>query len=552
MPQPNIIVVLIDDMGVRDLGCTGSTFYETPHIDRLAAGGVNLTQAYAASSLCSPARAAILTGRAPARVGITNYIPGNGSGRLRGPAYHHALPRSERTLPTALHEGGYHTWHVGKWHLGGEGSLPTDHGFEVNLGGDHHGGLYHIPGVYFAPWVGRDGATLPGLEHAEPGEYMTDRLTSEAIRLIRGKSDERPFFLHLSHYAVHTPIVSPPDLVQRYEAKSQRLGLDQVPALVAGELHPALHLLGQRVQRRLLQSHTGYAAMVHNLDANVGRLLAALDDCGQADNTLIVFLSDNGGLSVGVEGSVTCTLPYREGKGWAEEGGVRIPLLMRWPARLPGGRALATPMWQCDLYPTLLEAAGLPMEPERHLDGISMLGALAGAAPHAARSLAAPAVADEPADRGCRQTMGLSSGQCPAPAANSARDRQPPHATSQADAPDGSDGPIPEPREMCWHYPHYSNQGGGPTGAIRRGHWKLIEHYETGKCQLFDLANDISESFDLALARPDLAADLAERLRAWRQEVGASMPETNPFYEDVVAGRRPKPDGNGNYPPAKG
>ena len=491
MAQPNIIVILIDDMGVRDLGCTGSTFYETPHIDRLAAGGVNLTQGYAASSLCSPARAAILTGRAPARVGITNYIPGNGSGRLQGPAYHHALPRRERTIATALRAGGYHTWHVGKWHLGGTGSLPTDHGFEVNIGGDHHGGLYQVPGVYFGPWVGRDGATLPGLEQAEPGEYMTDRLTSEAIRLIRGTSDERPFFLHLSHYAVHTPIVSPPALVERYKAKSQRLGLDQMPALIEGESHPALHLMGQRIQRRLLQSHPAYAAMIHNLDANVGRLLAALDESGQADNTLIVFLSDNGGLSVGVEGSVTCTLPYREGKGWSEEGGLRIPLLLRWPARLPGGRVLATPMWQCDLYPTFLEAAGLPLEPERHCDGVSMLGALGG-------------------------------------------------------------GAAPDRPEMCWHYPHYSNQGGGPTGAIRRGHWKLIEHYETGQCQLFDLAGDVSETFDCTSERPDLAADLAQCLAEWRREVGAQMPTANPLYADVVAGRRPRPDGNGNYPAAKG
>ena len=491
MPQPNLIIILVDDLGVSDLGCTGSTFYETPNLDRFAAAGIRLTQAYAASSLCSPARAAIMTGRAPARVGITNYIPGNGCGRLQGPAYHHALPLSERTLATALREGGYHTWHVGKWHLGGTGSLPTDHGFEVNIGGDHHGGLYQVPGVYYAPWVGRDGSTLPGLERSEPGEYMTDRLTSEAIRLIRDKPAGRPFFLHLSHYAVHTPIVSPADLVERYEEKSRRLGLDQVPALVAGELHPALHLRGQRVQRRLLQSHPGYAAMIHNLDANVGRLLAALEECGQADNTLVVFLSDNGGLSVGVEGSVTCTLPYREGKGWSEDGGLRIPLLLRWPTGLPGGRVVDIPMWQCDLYPTLLQAAGLPLEPDRHADGVSMLAALSG-------------------------------------------------------------GAAPDRPAMCWHYPHYSNQGGGPTGAIRRGQWKLIEHYATGQRQLFDLANDVAESFDRADEQPELTADLAQRLADWRRQVGARMPEPNPFYDDVVAGRRPKPDGNGNYPAARG
>jgi len=490
MPQPNIIVILVDDLGVRDLGCTGSDFYETPNLDRLAAAGVNLTQGYAASALCSPARAAIMTGRAPARVGITNYIPGNGIGRLRGPAYHHSLPLSERTIATALRQGGYHTWHVGKWHLGGKGSLPTDHGFEVNIGGDQRGSAAGFPGVYFGPWVARDGSTPPGLEHSAPGEYLTDRLTDEAIRLIRGNHDGRPFFLHLSHYAVHTPIVSPPDLVQRYETKARRLGLDQAQALIEGELHPALHLMGQRILRRVLQSHTGYAAMMHNLDCNVGRLLSALDECGQADNTLVVFLSDNGGLSVGVEGSVTCTLPYREGKGWSEDGGLRIPMLVRWPDHIPGGRVVDVPMWQCDLYPTFLEAAGLPLEPERHRDGVGMLETLV-------------------------------------------------------------DGSAPDRDTLCWHYPHYSNQGGGPTGAIRRGDWKLIEHYETGACQLFDLANDPSECFDLAADQSDVVAELAQRLAAWRREVGAAMPVPNPDYDDIVAGRLPRPDGAGNFPPRK-
>ncbi len=192
MRQPNIIVILIDDMGARDLGCTGSSFYETPNIDQLAAEGVNFTSGYAASPVCSPARASVLTGRAPARVGITNFIAGNAVGRMFGAPYHFHLPRTERTIASALREAGYQTWHVGKWHLGGkaEGSMPTDHGFEVNVGGNHHGGLYHIPTVYFAPWVGRDGSTFPGLEQSRPGEYMTDRLTDEAIRLIRGRQQD--------------------------------------------------------------------------------------------------------------------------------------------------------------------------------------------------------------------------------------------------------------------------------------------------------------------------------------------------------------------------
>jgi len=363
--QPNILLILIDDMGVRDLGCTGSTFYETPNLDRFAAAGVNCTEGYAASALCSPARAAILTGRCPARVGITNYIAGNAVSRMFGPEYHHHLPRTERTLATALGAAGYHTWHVGKWHLGGEAqdSLPTDHGFDVNIGGGHHGGLYHIPNVYYAPWIGRDSSMLPGLDAGRDGEYLTDRLTDEAIRLIREKPDNRPFFLHWSHYAVHCPIVSPTDLVSKYEEKARRLGLDQAAALILGEPHPALHCAGQTIERRVLQSHAAYAAMIENLDWNVGRLLTVLDENGHSDNTLVVFVSDNGGLAVGNEGSVTCNLPYAEGKGWSEDGGLRVPLLWRWPGRIPARQICRTPVWHCDLFPTFLEAAGLPAEP---------------------------------------------------------------------------------------------------------------------------------------------------------------------------------------------
>lgn len=490
MPQPNLIVILIDDMGARDLGCTGSTFYETPCLDRFAAEGVNFTCGYAASPVCSPARAALMTGRAPARVGITNYIPGNAQGRLLGAPYHFHLPHTERTIATALREGGYHTWHVGKWHLGGraEQSLPTDHGFDVNIGGDHHGSVAGMPNVYFGPFTDRGGQTLPGLEDATAEEYITDRLTAEAIALIRDKSDDRPFFLHLSHYVVHTPIVAPPDLVARYESKAKRLKLDEAQALVEGGEFPVLHLQGQTMQRRVLQSHTGYAAMIENLDWNVGRLMQALVETGQDENTLVVFVSDNGGLSTGCEGSVTCNLPYAEGKGWLHEGGHRVPFLFRWPAAIPGGRVSNLPLWQCDLYPTLLEAAGLPLEPEAHCEGVSLLSAL-------------------------------------------------------------TDGTPPERDTFCWHYPNYPNQGAMPGGAIRVGDWKLIECFETGRLSLYNLAEDIAETFDLSAQHPELVATLHERLQAWRQEVGAVMPTPNPYYEDLLAGRLPRPDGLGNFPP---
>ena len=487
-PQPNIIVVLIDDLGVRDLSCTGSTFYETPNLDRMAAEGVQFSNAYAASSLCSPARAAILTGRHPVRVDITNYIAGRGMGRMIGPRYRHELSREERTIATALQEGGYQTWHVGKWHLGGEGFLPTDHGFEVNIGGHRNGALYHCG--YFAPWEVGWGVPgpLPGLAEALDGEYITDRLTDEAMALIRGRRKGSPFFLHLSHYAVHMPIQSPPLLVRKYEAKAARLGLDRVEAVIPGEPHPALHCPDRRIERRVLQSHAGYAAMMENLDWNIGRLFDALDTEGIAEDTLVVVLSDNGGLSTGEEGAPTCNLPYAEGKGWSEEGGLRIPLLVRWPQRIPARRNADEVFWQCDLFPTFLAAAGLPAEPERHMDGTNMLPLLTDAAPV---------------------------------------DRTP----------------------LCWHYPHYSNQGGGPTGAIRDGDWKLIEWFETGRTALYNLRDDVSESFDCSAANPDKAGELLQRLRRWRAETVAGIPVANPWYDDIVAGRIPRPNADGEFPP---
>jgi len=485
--QPNIILILIDDLGVRDLGCTGSTFYETPNLDRMAADGVQFNNAYAASSLCSPARAAILTGRHPVRVDITNYIAGRGMGRMIGPRYRHELSRDERTIAAALRDGGYQTWHVGKWHLGGEGFLPTDHGFDVNIGGHRNGALYHCG--YFAPWAIGWGVPgpLPGLEDAPEGEYITDRLTDEVIALIRARRHDAPFFLHLSHYAVHMPIQSPPDLVRKYEQKAERLHLDETDPVIPGEMHPALHCPTARIERRLIQSHTGYAAMMENLDWNIGRVFAALEREGIAEDTLVVFLSDNGGLSTSEEGAPTSNLPYAEGKGWSEEGGLRIPLLARWPRRVPAHRVSDDAIWQCDLYPTLLAVAGLPAEPDRHVDGSNMLPVMTG-------------------------------------------------ETSVERPP------------LCWHYPHYSNQGGGPTGAIRDGDWKLIEWYETGRVALYNLREDVSESFDLSAGNADKVAELLAQLRAWRTDIDAPMPVANRWYDDIVAGRIPRPDGAGNFP----
>ena len=453
----------------------------------MAAEGVQLNNAYAASSICSPARAALLTGRHPVRVDITNFIAGRGIGRVIGPRYRHELSLDERTIATALKDGGYQTWHVGKWHLGGEGFLPTDHGFDVNIGGHANGALYHCG--YFAPWnIGSraPNGPLPGLEEAEEGEYITDRLTDEAIKLVRERGD-RPFFMHFSHYAVHMPIQSPPELVKKYEAKAKRLALDQAQAKMPGEMHPALHCDGKQIERRVIQSHAGYAAMMENLDWNIGRLFDTLKEEGIDRDTFVVFLSDNGGLASTCEDPPTSNLPYAEGKGWSEEGGFRIPMLVRWPGRIAPQRVSDDVVWQCDLYPTFLAAAGLPLEPERHADGIDILAAL---------------TESRPLDR---------------------------------DA-------------LCWHYPYYSNQGGGPTGAIREGDWKLIEWYEDGRTELHDLANDVSESFDCSARHPEKAAALLQRLRSWREEIGAGMPVENKWYDDIIAGRIPRPNGGGDFP----
>ncbi len=320
MKKPNILFILIDDMGWRDLGCTGSSFYETPNLDHLASQGMLFTDAYAACPVCSPTRASLLTGKYPATVGITDWIDWIGNwhplkGRLLEASYFKGLPSTEMTVATALREGGYRTWHVGKWHLGGPGHYPTDYGFDVNFGGCEMGCPMN---GYFSPWL------IPGLAEGSEGTYLTDHLTDEAVRLIHQK-DDRPFFLHLSHYAVHTPIQAPKGLVAKYEAKARALGLDQVNALQEGEPFPIERKCQERVTRRVVQSNPIYAAMVENLDWNIGRVLQALEETGQADNTLVIFTSDNGGLST-AEGSPTCNLPLHEGKGWMSyvTGGGRI------------------------------------------------------------------------------------------------------------------------------------------------------------------------------------------------------------------------------------
>jgi len=453
---PNIVFILIDDLGWRDLGGYGSSFYETPRLDALAAQGMLFTDAYAAAPVCSPTRASILTGRYPARIGLTQYIGAHNVGRLCDVPYFRNLPLSEHSLASALRDGGYRTWHVGKWHLGDKPTTPEQHGFEVNVGGCHLGNPYH---GYFSPWQ------IPKLEDGPDGEYLTDRLTDEAIRLVREHDGKQPFFLNLWHYAVHTPIQAPGELVEKYRRKAKALGLDQLETFRDGVPVPLQNGDCRRVRRRLLQSDPAYAAMMENLDTNIGRFLDALEETGAAENTLVVFTSDNGGLAT-AEGSPTCNAPLAEGKGWMYEGGTRVPLIIRWPGVLRGGATCATPVTSTDFYPTLLEAAGLPPQPARHCDGASLMPLLTGA-------------------------------------------------------------PEPERKAIFWHYPHYSNQGGTPACSIRSGAWKLIRFFETGRLELYHLEEDVSESHNRADEHPGVVARLSGELQEWMDSVMAVIPRRN-------------------------
>ena len=467
MNRPNFIFILLDDFGWKDLGCYGSPFYLTPNLDNLCAESMRFTDAYASCPVCSPTRASILTGKYPATVGVTDWIDWFGHlhparGRLIDVPYLKQLPTQEHSLAKALRQGGYQTWHVGKWHLGDKGHLPEDHGFEINVGGCHAGSPAR--GGYFSPW------TIPALQDVDvpEGTYLTDYLTDRTIELIKNR-DDRPFFLYLPYYAVHTPIQAKKEKIRKYEARAKEMGLDEVEPFKEGEFFPCEHKKDQRVKRRLVQSDPVYAAMIESVDENIGRLLQTLDDEGLTDDTIILFTSDNGGLATS-EGSPTCNSPLSEGKGWMYEGGTREPLLVRWPGVVEPGSSCTVPVTSPDFYPTLLEMAGLDPIPEQHCDGVSILPLLKGA------------------------------------------------GSLQREA-------------IFWHYPHYGNQGGTPGSSVRSGDYKLIEFFEDGRLELYNLREDIGEDRDLSKEKPELTTKLKEMLTAWRESVEAKIPAPNPDFK---------------------
>jgi arylsulfatase A-like enzyme len=352
--RPNIVFILVDDLGWSDLGVYGSSFYETPNIDRLAAGGLRFTQAYAACNVCSPSRASILTGRYPARVGITDWIegrPDQPDQKLNRPPFLFHLPLEEVTFAEALHAEGYRTGFIGKWHLGDEPAyFPEHQGFDVNIAGC---GLGHPPS-YFSPY------RIPNLPDGPPGEQLDERLTGEALKFIGdSQARQQPFLLYFCEYAVHGPLQARPEVVAKYEAK-RAARTDQGPDFGNG--------IDGRV--RLRQSHPTYAAMIESLDQSVGRVLKRLDELDLTKNTIVIFTSDNGGVAT-AEGWPTSNQPLRTGKGWAYEGGVREPLIASWPGHIAPGRTTDWIVTSPDFFPTLLDIAGLPARPELHVDGAS-------------------------------------------------------------------------------------------------------------------------------------------------------------------------------------
>lgn len=420
--KPNIVLILADDLGINDLHCYGRQGHATPNLDRLATQGMRFTCAYTAQPICSPSRAALMTGLCPARLHLTNYLPGRPdapSQRLLQPRIEGQLPLEETTIAEVLKRAGYVTGLFGKWHLGGNGFGPQEQGFDV---------AFQPPASPREPAPGEPASASGKQEYA---------ITSAAEKFIADHRDQ-PFFCYVPHHCPHIPLAADPKLVEKHGTA----------------FNPT------------------YAAMIETLDDSVGRLMAKIESLGLTDRTIFIFTSDNGGLHVleSPDSPATHNTPFRAGKGYLYEGGLREPLVVRWPSVVKPTRTCNSPMVLTDLVPTLLEAAGIDVAKEvGPLDGVSIM----------------PLLRDEPL-------------------------------------------PL---RTLYWHFPNYTNQGGRPAGAIRDGDWKLIEQYDDGTLELYNLANDPNESHNVAAADGTRANELLGKLKAWRTQVGAQMPTPNPKFD---------------------
>ncbi|MHC4174429.1 MAG: sulfatase [Planctomycetota bacterium] len=449
--KPNFVLILVDDLGWMDTGCYGSGFYETPNIDRLAAEGMRFTDGYAACAVCSPTRAAVMTGRYPARLGVTDWIRarfqggkipankktpteyvGNKNKKLLCPPNALWMELEEITIAEALKSVGYTSCHIGKWHLGADDWYPDRQGFDFNIGGCDFG----QPPSYFDPYFRERQGQIPTLNRRREREYLTDREADEAVKFIRRHKD-KPFFLYMAHYAVHTPIQGKADLVAKYKAK-----------------------------KPTNQKNPTYAAMVESVDDAVGKICSVLDELDLADRTIIFFTSDNGGLM-----SVTDNAPLRAGKGYPYEGGIREPLIVRWPKVIKPGTVSREPVTSVDYFPTICEAAGAALPRDRDIDGVSLLEHL--------------------------KSNGIKK-----------LDRE----------------------AIFWHFPHYRGDI-VPYSIVRAGNWKLIKRYGGKTFELFNLKTDLPEKNDLSERMPEKVRQIDAKLNDWIRATGAKLPRPNPDYE---------------------
>ncbi|MBI3849482.1 MAG: sulfatase [Verrucomicrobia bacterium] len=447
-PKPlNILFILADDLGWSDVGCYGGDLHETPNIDRLARQGVRFTDAYAAAPVCSPTRASLMTGKHPARLHLTTWYEAAANPprnrKLIPPVTVANLPHTETTVAKTLQSAGYLTALVGKWHLGEAAFYPETHGFDINIGGTHWG----APQTYFYPYrgsqhFGGEFRYVPHLEFGRSGEYLTDRLTDEALKII-DSAQGRPFFLYLAHHAPHAPIEAKSDLVAHFAKK----------------ISPQMH-----------HENASYAAMIQSLDESVGRLLARLASRNLADRTVVIFTSDNGGYLKDSSGRfVTDNYPLRSGKGALYEGGLRVPLIIRWPGVTLADAICHEPVVSTDLFKTLLEITGMKTT-DAPDDGVSLMPLLRSPAAHSSRAA------------------------------------------------------------LYFHYPHYYPTT-TPVSAVRAGEFKLLEFLEDNHVELYNLKTDLSEQNNLAASLPAQAEELRQQLHAWRKQVAAQMPQPNPNFD---------------------
>jgi arylsulfatase A-like enzyme len=466
--KPNFLFILVDDLGIKDLGFTGSTFYETPNIDALAKKGFVFTQGYANSRVCSPSRASILTGKFTARHKITDWIGAktgknwrqrNRQDKMLPAEYQYFLSKEDVTIAEALKAKNYTTFFAGKWHLGNEESSPENHGFDINVGGWHAGSPI---GGYFTPYKN------PKLENKIDGENLSMRFAKETGNFIK-QNKNKPFFAFLSFYAVHGPIQTNQNKWKKYREKA-----------VKNQLAENGFTMEEKLPIRTTQDNPIYAGLVESMDDAVGYVLKALKENNLDKNTIVIFTSDNGGVSSGDSFS-TSNLPYKGGKGYQWEGGIREPYVVYVPWHTSTNKTSDYPVTGADLYPTILDYANINLLPNEHKDGISLKSII-------------------------EENKKLQA------------------------------------RPLYWHYPHYGNQGGDPSSIIRKGKWKLIHYYEEDKKELFNLENDPFERKNIADKNLEITKKLNDNLMTWLESVDAKYPkidaEFNPYkrkkYENRI------------------